>query len=429
MGFDAIWISPVIHNLEENTTWGYSYHGYWGDDPFRLNDHFGTADDLRSLSNAIHDRDMLLMVDVVVNHLALNQESEATDNSHLPEPFNQSTAFHPKCPINYEDQSSIQDCWLVDSQPPLLADVNTENPDVFDALVECVVELVQDYSIDGIRLDTARHVPQRYLTQFQEAVKVFVTGEVLDGGVEYVSQYQGSLSSVLNYPLYFTTTDVFTGKATFNNLVTTINNERALFDDSTLLTNFLDNHDQPRFASLTGNNITLDINAATFVMLTTGIPIIYYGFEQRLEGAADPDNRKPLWSAGYDTNTPLYQLLSRLNTIRTLARSYDASMPFNNFSKALAVSDTQLAWQHGPLIAVVTNADSQAPIFTRADDSAMSGIRLGPPDYPAGVHLFDMIGCTLTVTTGAGGSFAVPKNSGPHVFAPKELAAKLCPDI
>jgi len=433
MGFDAIWISPVIHNLEENTTWGYSYHGYWGDDPSRLNNHFGTSDDLRSLSKAIHDRKMLLMVDVVINHLALNQDPAATDNSHLPEPFNQSTAFHPNCPINYEDQASVEDCWLVDSQPPLLADVNTENSDVFDAMVQSVVELVRDYSIDGIRLDTARHVPQRYLTQFQEAVKVFVTGEVLHGEVDYVSQYQGPLTSVLNYPLYFTTTEVFTGKDTFHKLVTTINNERALFPDATILTNFVDNHDQPRFASMTGNNITYDTNAATFLMLTTGIPIVYYGFEQRLDGAADPENRKPLWSAGYDTNTQLYQLLSRLNTIRSLARSYDAPVPFDStFSQVLAVADTQMGFQRGPLIVALTNADSddgQTPIFAREDNSAMTGMGLITPNYPPGVDLFDMLGCTMMVTTGARGRFTVPRNSGPYVFAPKDLAAKICPDI
>ncbi|KFY16406.1 hypothetical protein V491_05344, partial [Pseudogymnoascus sp. VKM F-3775] len=64
MGFDAVWISPVIHNIEDSTQWGYAYHGYWGNDPYTLNPHFGTADDLKSLSDALHSRGMSLMIDV-----------------------------------------------------------------------------------------------------------------------------------------------------------------------------------------------------------------------------------------------------------------------------------------------------------------------------------------------------------------------------
>jgi len=43
MGFDAIWISPIV----TNTPGG--YHGYWSQDLFGINPHFGTADDLRQL--------------------------------------------------------------------------------------------------------------------------------------------------------------------------------------------------------------------------------------------------------------------------------------------------------------------------------------------------------------------------------------------
>jgi alpha-amylase len=92
MGFDAIWISPVPHSLEENTTWGYGYHGYhgyhghWLDDPFNLNNHFGTAQDLRSLSNVLHERNISLMVDVVINRFAINRNPPSY--SEIPKPFN-----------------------------------------------------------------------------------------------------------------------------------------------------------------------------------------------------------------------------------------------------------------------------------------------------------------------------------------------------
>lgn len=46
---------------------GDAYHGYWIQDSTQLNDKFGTSDDLLALSKEIHQRDMYLMVDVVVN--------------------------------------------------------------------------------------------------------------------------------------------------------------------------------------------------------------------------------------------------------------------------------------------------------------------------------------------------------------------------
>ncbi len=69
MGFTAIWISPVNKNYDgPRTPYGDPYHGYWVTDISKLNDKFGTADDLKALSKALHDRNMLLMVDIVLNH-------------------------------------------------------------------------------------------------------------------------------------------------------------------------------------------------------------------------------------------------------------------------------------------------------------------------------------------------------------------------
>lgn len=70
MGFDAIWISPIVKNIAGTTGYGEAYHGYWPVDLYNLNDGFGTADDLKALSAALHKRGMYLMVDVVVNHVA-----------------------------------------------------------------------------------------------------------------------------------------------------------------------------------------------------------------------------------------------------------------------------------------------------------------------------------------------------------------------
>ena len=64
-----IWISPIVKNLEGNSADGESYHGYWAQDIYSLNDHFGTEQNLLDLSAALHSRGMYLMVDVVTNHM------------------------------------------------------------------------------------------------------------------------------------------------------------------------------------------------------------------------------------------------------------------------------------------------------------------------------------------------------------------------
>lgn len=59
MGFDAIWISPITKNIEGATAYGEAYHGYWQQDLYSLNPHFGKPDDLKALAQALHSRDMV----------------------------------------------------------------------------------------------------------------------------------------------------------------------------------------------------------------------------------------------------------------------------------------------------------------------------------------------------------------------------------
>ena len=114
--------------------------------------------------------------------------------------------------------------------------------------------------------------------------------------------------------------------------------------------NFIDNHDQPRFASRI-DNITSGMNAATFIMLAPGTPTIYDAAEQRLQGAVGPDNRGPLWETGHNAKTPLYQLVRRLNGIKIFAR--------NSSVEILAMGGLHMALQHGPLVVVVLSKDSK----------------------------------------------------------------------
>jgi alpha-amylase len=115
MGFDAIWISPTGQNIDSHTPYNYAYHGYWVNDPMTVNPRFGSEDDLKALSKALHDRGMFFMVDVAVNnvpslnvHDALDPNALAADNSRWTKP----EYFHEHCWIDYSNTTSVEQ-WYV----------------------------------------------------------------------------------------------------------------------------------------------------------------------------------------------------------------------------------------------------------------------------------------------------------------------------
>lgn len=68
LGVTTLWISPVVKNIETDADVD-GYHGYWAVDLTRPNAHFGDLQELRSLVRAAHDRDMLVVIDIVTNHM------------------------------------------------------------------------------------------------------------------------------------------------------------------------------------------------------------------------------------------------------------------------------------------------------------------------------------------------------------------------
>jgi alpha-amylase len=68
LGVTTLWISPVVKNTESDAGFA-SYHGYWTQDFVRPNAHFGDVAKLRELVDAAHARGMLVILDVVTNHV------------------------------------------------------------------------------------------------------------------------------------------------------------------------------------------------------------------------------------------------------------------------------------------------------------------------------------------------------------------------
>lgn len=90
MGFDAIWISPIPHNAEPD------YHGYGALDWERVNEHYGTDEELHKLIESAHARDIWVMLDVVANHSTYY----ISDDFSNVNPLNKAEYYHNKCDIN-----------------------------------------------------------------------------------------------------------------------------------------------------------------------------------------------------------------------------------------------------------------------------------------------------------------------------------------
>mmetsp|Transcript_120819 Transcript_120819/g.301477 ORF Transcript_120819/g.301477 Transcript_120819/m.301477 type:complete len:627 (-) Transcript_120819:40-1920(-) len=69
MGFDCVWITPVIKQFEGETPSGTGCMGYWAYDLYKIDENFGTPQDLKDLVNALHARNMCIVYDFVGNHM------------------------------------------------------------------------------------------------------------------------------------------------------------------------------------------------------------------------------------------------------------------------------------------------------------------------------------------------------------------------
>ncbi|KAJ6072642.1 hypothetical protein N7467_010727 [Penicillium canescens] len=421
MGFTAIWITPVTAQLPEDTKYGEAYHGYWQQDIYGLNSHYGTADDLKDLASALHKRGMYLMVDVVANHMGYDGSGDSV-NYAVFDPFNEKKYFHSYCEVNdYSNQTNVQDCWLGDTTVSL-PDLDTGREDVQSMWYNWVGSLVSNYSIDGLRVDTVKHVEKSFWPGYNKAAGVYCIGEVFDGDAHYTCPYQEVMDGLLNYPMYYPLLGAFKSTSgSMSDLYNMINTVKSTCADSTLLGNFVENHDNPRFASYT-DDMSLAKNAAAFTIMADGIPIIYAGQEQHYSGGSDPNNREATWLSKYNTNSELYQLIAKANAIRNQAiYKSDKYTTYKNYP--IYKDDTTLAMRKGysgsQTITVLSNLGESGSSYT---------LSLPDTEFKAGDKLMEIITCT-SVTVDSSGKVPVPMAKGqPRILYPSSLiqGASLC---
>ena len=127
-----------------------------------------------------------------------------------------------------------------------LPDLNQSNSYVSSTLTNWIQKTVSQYKFDGLRVDTTPEVSKSFWPLYAKASGVFTMGEVFNGDPSYVAGYQGPLASTLNYPMYYKLYNAFQKKQSMTNVHDGVA-QNVVFPDVSVLGNFLDNHDNPRF--------------------------------------------------------------------------------------------------------------------------------------------------------------------------------------
>lgn len=285
MGFTAIWLTPIVKNEEKG------YHGYWTEDFYDVEEHFGTLDEFKTLVDEAHKRDIKVILDLVVNHTGYKHpwlvDSEKQD------------WFHDRKDIsNWENQDDVENGQLLG-----LPDLAHENPEVEKYLLDMAKWWITETDIDGYRLDTVKHVPKSFWEKFSKEVKsvkedFFLIGEVWHNDPRYVAAYgETGIDAFVDYPLYEKLGDTFKEPDKSLDWLHKIwLRNQAFYENPYLLGTFLDNHDNIRFTrhiiQERQNPETRLKLALTYLYGAPGIPIVYYGTEIALDGGKDPDNRR-----------------------------------------------------------------------------------------------------------------------------------------
>ncbi|OQD67747.1 hypothetical protein PENPOL_c003G06598 [Penicillium polonicum] len=442
LGFDAVWISPVQSQEATRTVNLAAYHGYWPNDLYSINSHFGTSDDLQALSAALHARDMYLMLDIVVGDMAWAGNASTIDYSTF-NPFNDQKYFHDYKLLSEDptNDTCVLDCWMGDNTISL-PDLRNEDQEVQQILGTWVSQLVSNYSIDGLRIDSVLNIPPVFFSNFSKSAGVFTMGEGATRDASGYCSLQPSLSGLLNYPLYYILSESFnTTNGDLNRIIQSIDYVRSHCEDVLPLGTFTSNQDVPRFGSYT-SDISLARNILTISMLADGIPILYYGEEQHLSGAFNPVNREALWLTKYSMNsTSLPLLVQSLNRIRSYASgdgekstltpksgsdylSY-LSLPIYNSTNILAI---RKGFTGNQVVSVVSN------LGAKPATKATTKITLGSDGtgFSSGQNVTEILSCKTFVTDSSGNlSVDLSSDGGPRVYYPTESlnrSTSICPN-
>ncbi len=311
LGITAVWITPVYLNIADLGD-SAGYHGYWAIDFEKVDPHLyssksgyeeGSRKYLRDLVDKFHRAGIKVILDMVVNHTGY----------HTPD-------FHSQVSDEVKSLKYNSGTGVVDGSLCGLPDLDHDHSDTADYFIQNIVEWIEQTGIDAIRMDTVKHVENKFWYYFKSYIKtshpeISLIGEVLEWDSDKISKYQRDhdFDTLFDFPLC----GAIMGSLVWDNPMTDIARPRFAqgekngildmddrYTNANRLVTLLDNHDLSK-------RITTEIQervghwdrdltekilkyCLTFLFTTRGIPQIYYGTEIGMEGYADPDNRKDM---------------------------------------------------------------------------------------------------------------------------------------
>ena len=329
LGVNTLWISPITQNPWD--AWGCytfqngnkydpsktytkfsGYHGYWPIYATKLDDRFGTPEELHTLLDSAHGINVVL--DYVANHMHINSPTlQAHPDWHTD-------SILPDGRRNFELWDEARLTTWFDKHIPTL---DLEREEVCEAMTDSALYWLTNYDLDGYRHDACKHIPEGYWRMLGQKIAtrwpgrpIWMIGETY-GSPELIGSYvkSGMLNAQFDFNVYFTTREALCGLTGMDEIIKNELTSLKTYGAHHTMGNISGNHDQIRFASIAGGAIDLHSQGKEEGWTTTvgigdadkaykralllevinmtmpGVPCIYQGDEYGEVGANDPDNR------------------------------------------------------------------------------------------------------------------------------------------
>ena len=387
LGINGIWLMP-IHPSQ-------SYHKYDVADYYAIDPAYGTLDDFRDFLAACEERDIHVILDLVLNHTANNHEWFLTACDYLrslpagAEPSVEECPYvgyyyfsrQQEAPYYYEVSDSE---WYYEGKfSPDMPDLDLANGLVRQE-IEAIMRYWLDMGVAGFRLDAVKEfysgdTPKNvevlaWIQELAASIKedVYLVAECWDGFGAVTEYYTSGLTSFFNFP--FGTTDgvvIDTVRAAGRESAVknyAINLEKAHKAYSGANPNYIDapflsNHDVGRIAGFCNRDEYKTKLAGAMNLLMGGSAFIYYGEEIGMTGSGnDPSKRAPMyWNIARDngtTNPPPECELPESYPFGSLEEQlYDDASVYNYYRQAIAIRKALPVISHGvPTMEAALNA-------------------------------------------------------------------------
>ena len=305
MGFTSVWLNPVL----ENNMTRVSYHGYSTTDFYKVDPRYGTNEEYRELAQAIHQKGMKLMMDMIFNHIGSEHwwmnDMPSSDWINLYPDYKITThrrTINQDPHASEADKRAMTDGWFVPSMP----DMNQRNPFMANYLIQNSIWWTEYIGLDGIRMDTYPYPDKFAMAEWtrrmlEEYPDFYMVGEewtMNDAIIAYwqkgkinqdgfVSDLPGLMDFPLNNALIHGLKDP--GNDALIQLYESLANDFQ-YPHPEKLVIFPDNHDMSRFYTQLGENVDLLKMGIIFYATTRGIPQIFYGTEILMSNPGPKDD-------------------------------------------------------------------------------------------------------------------------------------------